>query len=263
MKVGFCSGRKILQHCSLELFSYQIDPYIGCEHNCHYCYTLNQPETETEEILLHRDLTDQLEKKLPEIEPQTIYMGMDTDPYQPSENEYKQTRKVLQMLAKRGFSVCILTKSDLVLRDIDLISGMRASSIGTSIAFQDEETRRLFEDRAPPNKNRLEALKVLKETGIETYALISPAVPFVTDVEALIDMSIPVSDTIWIYGLRFEDESDRNWQNVKKIMDERFPLLAERCRKIAFYPDHPYWGGLRERLISIQQKRGLNLRIEL
>ncbi len=264
MRVRRCSSRQILQPCSLEMFAYQLDPYIGCEHHCYYCYTLNQTEIDSaEEILMHHDIADQLSHELSALEPQTIYIGMNTDPYQPSEAIYQQTRQALELLAQQNFSVCILTKSDLVARDIDLLASMTGSSVGISIAFQDDHIRRLFEANAPPNERRIEALKKLKDAGLETYTLISPVMPFITDVESLIEMTAPYADTIWIYSLSIEGEGDRNWQNVRGILEHHFPEVTGQYRQIAFSSDHPYWAELQRKLEKIQLERRLNLRIKL
>lgn len=264
MKVNICSHRKLLDPCHLEMYNYQIDPYIGCEHCCQYCYGLNEAETDWEkEILIYRDITEQLAQELSPIEPQTIYFGMNSDPYQPLERNLTQTRKVLELLAEKGFSVSILTKSGLITRDIDLLTKMQGSSAGFSIAFQDEETRKLFEKSAPSNKERIESLKILKESGIETYTLICPVMPFITDIETVIELVAPYSDTIWIYKLHMKSEKDKNWINVKPILDQHFPGLTEQYREIAFSDDHPYWEGIRRKLEEIQIKKRLNLKIEI
>jgi DNA repair photolyase len=264
MKVGLASRGAILQPCSLEGYAHQLDPYIGCEHHCYYCYALNRAETDwMEEILMHRDFVRQLRHELSGLEPQAIYMGWNTDPYQPAERGHRQTRQALELLAHRGFSVCILTKSDLITRDIDLLATMPDPSAGVSIAFQDEDVRRLFEANAPPNKRRVAALKALKDAGIRTYTLICPVMPFLTDVEALIEMVAPFADRIWIYPLSMEAEEDRNWRYVKEILDRHLPELTERYREIAFSAAHPYWTRLRRKLEEFQGKTGLDLRIEL
>lgn len=265
MKVRRCSGRQVLQTCRPEwLFDYQIDPYIGCEHQCYYCYIFNQNKTGgADEIIIHKDIAGQLTQELSKLEPQTIYMGMNTDPYQPCEKVYKQTRKVLELLAERDFSACILTKSDLIVRDIDLFKRMPGSSAGISIAFQNDRVRQLFEANTQPTQKRIEALKKLKQEGIETYTLICPVMPFITNVELLIEMVKPYADTIWIYALHMEKDKDRNWQNVKEILDRNFPDMTEKYKQIAFSKAYPYWVELRQRLEKLQRERKLNLRIEL
>ncbi len=264
MKIAKCFNRKIINPCSLDMFNYQMDPYIGCEHFCQYCYALNDAKTDWEkEILTHGNFIEQLDKEISHLKPQTIYIGMNSDPYQKAERTLKQTRKVLELFAKRGFSVCILTKSGLVTRDIDIVSQMPNSSVGVSIAFQDEQTRQLFEKNAPPNNERIEGLKKLKAAGIETYTLICPVMPFITDLESLIEAVRAYSDTIWIYRLHMELETSPNWRNVKAILNQHFPGLVEQYREIAFLGKHPYWMKIRQELEEMQSKEHLNLRIEL
>lgn len=264
MKVSKCINRKILNPCNLEMYDYQLDPYIGCEHFCNYCYALNEAETDWEkEIMIHEEFIERLSQALSKIEPQTIYIGVDTDPYQPSERTFKQTGKLLELFAKRGFSVCILTKSGLITRDIDLLTKMPDSSVGISIAFQNEQNRQLFEKSAPPNKERIEALEKLKNAGLDTYTLISPVMPFITDVESQIEAVAPFSNTIWIYRLQIESEESPNWHNIQSILNKHFPDLTEQYRKIAFSEDHPFWLELRKQLEEIQIKKDLNLKIEL
>jgi DNA repair photolyase len=167
------------------------------------------------------------------------------------------------LLARRGFPVCVLTKSDLIIRDADIFARMTGSSVGVSMAFHDEEVRRLFESRAPSNERRIEALKRLKNAGLETYALICPVMPFLTDAESLIEAVAPYADTIWIYGLSMRSEADRNWQNVKDILDHHFLELTRRYRRIAFSPDDQYWSGFRRRLEGMQVDTRLKLKIML
>lgn len=264
MNIRKCFNRKILNPCNLKLFNYQVDSYIGCEHFCCYCYALNTAETDwKKEILIHGDLIEQLSREISSLEPQTIYIGMNSDPYQPSEKNLNQTRKVLELFANSGFSVCILTKSGLVTRDIDILTKMPGSSVGVSIAFQIEQHRQLFENHASSNKNRLEALENLKNAGIETYTLICPVMPYITNVESVIELVAPYSDTIWIYNLQIKSDDDFNWQNLQSVLNTHFPELTDRYRKIAFSRTHPYWKKLRKNLEELQHKKHLNLRIEL
>jgi DNA repair photolyase len=264
LKVGLCSKRKIIQRCSLKGYAYQIDPYIGCEHHCYYCYALNRAETDwSKEILVYPDLITQLSSELAAFQPQPIYLGWNCDPYQPSEEFLQQTRMALEMLAQRGFSVCILTKSGLVTRDIDLITRMPDSSVGFSIAFQDEIIRQLFEANAPANEGKLIALKQLKASGVRTYTLICPVMPFITEVETLVEIVAPNSDTIWFYALSMEKETDRNWSFISQILDRHFPELTEKYRRIAFSSTHPYWSELHRKLEQLKLIKQLDLRIEL
>jgi DNA repair photolyase len=196
------------------------------------------------------------------VEPQTIFVGMDTDPYQPIEEYCQHTRETLELLSGRGMAACILTKSDLVTRDIDMLSQMPGSSVGFSFAFQDEETRRLFEPHAPSNARRLRALQDLKTAGVETYALISPLFPHITNAVGLIQQLTALADTIWIYRLSMASPAGRDWQNTETILSDHFPCQAPAIEEITFQPKHDFWIRLRH-ILEGNRFHGLNLRIEI
>lgn len=248
----------------MQGYAYQVDPYIGCEHCCCYCYALNQAETDwTQEVRAYKDIGGQLKQELAAVGPQPIYIGWASDPYQPAEVEHCQTRQALEVLADARCPACILTKSDLVTRDLDLLAAMPGSSAGVSLAFDDDDVRRLFERGAPPNRRRIAALKTIKDAGLQTYVLIAPVMPFITDVRALIEMAAPYADTVWIYPLTMVTEADRNWQNVRQVLARHFPWHVEPYRRIAFTRDDSYWAELRCQLQRLQRDGRLNMRIEL
>lgn len=264
MKVSTCSHRPVLTPCSLSNLDYQVDPYVGCEHYCCYCYALDEAETDwTQEILIHEDISGQLHNELAHVPPQKIYMGYKTDPYQPCEAAHYQTRQVLELFLKKGFSASILTKSDLVVRDTDLLKEMDGASVSVSVAFNDNTVRRLFEDNTIDTEARIEALSRLKEAGISTNALICPVIPFITDIEPLIDALAPFAGVIWIYGLSIVDSSVRNRQNIEQILTHSFPHRKEQIESIVLAKDHPYWTKLRGDLAELEKAKEVNLNIHV
>jgi DNA repair photolyase len=241
-----------------------VDPYIGCEHYCYYCYALNQAETDwRKEVLIHKDITSQLESELAGISPQTIYMGWQTDPYQPCEAEYRQTRQVLELMLEKGFSASILTKSDLVLRDSDILQKMDAANVSVSVAFNDNRTRCLFEANTVDTEKRIGALNQIKAAGVRTGALICPVIPYITDAIQLTDMLAPCTDVIWIYDLSIINRSDQNWLNMKKILKREFPDLLERIEPAIFSKEDRYWAQLKDDLVTLKNHRQLKLNIRL
>lgn len=264
MKITTASQRPVLMPCRLEGMDYQIDPYIGCAHYCHYCYALGTAESDwTQEIRVHEDITGQLAKELSGIPPQKIYMGYQTDPYQPCEATCLQTRKTLELLLEKGFSASILTKSDLVLRDADLLAQMAAANVSVSVAFTEDADRRRFEANTMDTGARIEALRQLKVHGIGTAALICPVIPFITDVAALIDQLAPVTDRIWIYGLSLDPSEQPQCGQVQDILDRHFPAIKSWVEEIVFSKDHSFWAGLRSTLEDIKNNRLLNLSIHV
>ncbi len=264
MKVSACAKRPILKQCGLSGFDYQIDTYIGCEHYCYYCYVLAQAETDwSKEVLIHEDIVDQLGKELEKIPAQTIYMGYYTDPYQPCESNYIQTRKVLELLLQKGFSASILTKSDLVVRDLDILRKMKSPGVSISVAFNDNQTRSLFEANTVDTEKRIDALCQLKKAGIRTGALVCPVIPYVTDVIQHIDKLQPVADEIWIYGFSIERQTDQNWLNMEDILKSHFRDLRQDIEEVIFSKEHNYWKQLREKLVVLKNKKQLNLIIHV
>jgi len=264
MKVSTCSTRPILVPCGLDGFDYQIDPYVGCGHYCYYCYVLSDAETDwTKEVLIHKDIVGQLRAELEGIPPQTIYMGYITDPYQPCEDEYRQTRKVLELLSDKGFSASILTKSDLILRDMDILKSMNDANVSISAAFTDNDVRRQFEDNTMDTERRIKALREAKSAGIATGTVLCPVIPYITDVKALMDMLIPCADVIWIYPLNIQDRLGPNWRNVEGILNNHFPDLKKKIEEVVFSKDHQYWAQLRQYLQELQKDRQLDLRIHV
>jgi DNA repair photolyase len=190
-------------------------------------------------------------------------MGYHTDPYQPFEAEHLQTRKVLELFQEKGHSASILTKSDLVIRDIDILKRMENAAVSVSVAFNDDLTRCLFEANTMETQKRIEALRILKEAGVRTGAMLCPVIPFITDAVQLINMLKPYTDVIWIYRLSIIDRSDPSWLNVKKILNDHFPDLKNQIEQVIFSKEHSYWTQLREELVTLKDKKGLNLNIHL
>lgn len=259
MKVIYDTDHAILTPCVVPGFEYQVEPYVGCEHHCHYCYALSGAETNwSREILTHEDLVERLDRALQNISPQALYLSYNTDPYQPVEATHGQTRKVLELLRNRGFSAGILTKSDLILRDVDLIGEMAGSAV-LSVAFEDEAVRRRLEAKGPPTSRRIEALRQLKAAGISTGAMVAPIVPLLTDFLTLVESLATHTSFIYLIGMTVEDPGSRNWQNVRRILETAFPQRAEEIQSIIMNPAHPYWAALKAKLVGLGERRGLNI----
>lgn len=264
LNVSVCTHRKIILPCGLKDIDYQVDPYVGCEHYCHYCYALATAETDwSKEIQIHEHIVEQLSEEIDKIPPQTIYMGYHTDPYQPCEAEYRQTRKALELFLEKGFSASILTKSDLVVRDIDILKEMKNAAVSVSVAFNDNSTRRLFEAETMDTEKRVEALRRLKQAGVRTGALVCPVIPYITNAVELIDLLVPHTDRIWVYGLAINDRLGQNWSTVQKILRRHVPDLIEPIRAAVLSKEDLYWTRLRENLTVLKNDRLLNLNVHL
>ncbi len=264
MKVSTCSPRPVMLPSRIDSTGYQIDPYVGCEHYCYYCYALKDAETQWDkEIAIHADIEGQLRKELENLPPQRFYMGYFTDPYQPVEERMLQTRKVLEILLEHGSSVGFLTKSNLFLRDLDLLSQMDDAQASISVAFLDDSVRTALEHRTVPTSERIDALRAVKENGVHTSSLLCPIIPEITDVFALLDMLAPVAETIWLYRLSIEDPEGVNWRNLRDILARDFPDKLELIESAVLSREHPYWEELRQEVTALGDKQGLNLQIHI
>ena len=266
MKIKECSIEPLLSPCSLERFNFQLDTYVGCEHYCHYCYVLRQAKTDwRNEVWIHRDLELRLESALEGLQPQPVYMGYHADPYQPCETELRQTGQALETLDKFGFSAGILTKSDLVLRDIESLRNMAESSVSVSVAFKDSHTLKLFEEKTPATERRIEALAELKNAGVRTGALLCPIIPYITESIDLLEDLAKCADRIWVYPLSVEDEDpkDQGWINTRRIIREHFPEKAAEIEQAILNKNHPYWHQLKAEIESFGKGRSLDLRIHI
>ena len=264
MKIRHCSPRPVLNECSLESCAYQVDPYIGCAHLCHYCYALNGAESNwSQEIMYYEDIRGQLATELENIPAQNIYMGWKTDPYQPCEEHLMQTRSVLKLLLSRGFSARILTKSDLVLRDLDILTSMDHSAVSLSVVFNDENARMNFEGNTMPTDARIQALKKCKKEGLRVSAMICPVIPYINDPSPIIEKVAPFVDKVWVYGLSILDESETNWKNVDSILRNNFSSDYSQIRNPIFDKTHPFWMKLRTEILGEYSQKAFELSVHI
>ena len=183
-------------------FDRSINPYRGCEHGCIYCFArpthsymgLSAGLDFEAKLFAKPDTARLLERELakPGYKPRTIALGTNTDPYQPIEKEWRIMRQILEVLNAASHPVMIVTKSALVMRDIDILSDMASrglAKVGLSVTTLDRDLARTMEPRAATPGRRLEAIRALSEAGIPTSVLVSPIIPGLNDheIERILD----------------------------------------------------------------------------
>src|SRR6202521_2750663 len=177
-------------------FDRSINPYRGCEHGCVYCFARPthaylglSPGLDFEsKLFVKPDAAELLEKELsaPNYQPKVIAIGTNTDPYQPIERRYKVMRRILEVLDRAGHPVGIVTKSALVLRDLDILARMaqrNLAKVALSVTTLDPQLARTMEPRAATPMRRLEALRQLAQAGVPTTVMVAPVIPALNDAE--------------------------------------------------------------------------------
>ncbi|WP_370192811.1 PA0069 family radical SAM protein [Aurantimonas coralicida] len=177
-------------------FDRSINPYRGCEHGCVYCFArpshaymgLSAGLDFESKLFAKPNAAELLERELskPGYQVKSIAIGTNTDPYQPIEKSWRVMREILEVLEAANHPVGIVTKSALVLRDIDILSRMAAkglAKVALSVTTLDRTLARAMEPRAATPTKRLEAVKTLSEAGVPTMVMTAPIIPGLTDSE--------------------------------------------------------------------------------
>src|SRR6266852_2376855 len=180
-------------------FTWTINPYRGCEFGCRYCYArythefmdLDPSEFE-DKIYAKAHTAELLRRDLRKVDPtQSIAIGTATDPYQPAERRFGRTRAILEVFAEgKGRNLSITTKSDLIVRDLPLLTELKRSNVlhvNMTITTLDAGLARLLEPRAPRPDLRLAAVKQLAQAGIRVGVFPNPVLPLITDSEESLD----------------------------------------------------------------------------
>jgi DNA repair photolyase len=177
-------------------FDRSINPYRGCEHGCVYCYARPthaylglSPGLDFEtKLFMKPNAPELLERELsaPGYQPKIIAIGTNTDPYQPIERRHQIMRRILEVLERAGHPVGIVTKSTLVLRDLDILARMAKRDlvkVAISVTTLDPKLARTMEPRAATPPRRLDALRQLAAAGVPTSTLVAPVIPAINDAE--------------------------------------------------------------------------------
>lgn len=228
MKVNIIQCKSVLTKSRLPEVEYCINPYIGCLHGCVYCYSrfmrrfTGHTEKWGEFVDVKINAPEILEKELGHRRRETVLLGSVTDAYQPIEKKYQLTRKLLEVLLTHNWPISILTKSDLVLRDIDLLRQFKKCEVGLTITTLDEKAREVFEPRSSPSQQRVRTLETLHCAGIRTYCFIGPILPGITDLRLILSAIRGKVDFIMAETLNMRCG---NREDVQEALKRKFPQL--------------------------------------
>ena len=272
--------KSILNECHSERvpFRWTVNPYRGCEFGCKYCYARYTHEymeidgTEFESKIYVKQNAGALAERDLSQEPvwgEHIAIGTATDPYQPAEREFKTTRAILEKMAEReGLSLSITTKSNQVVRDIDLlrrISERSALTIHMTVTTLRTRLARLLEPRAPRPDLRLQAVRTLRDAGIGVGVNVMPILPGLTDREADLDLLFRAARDAgaqWI-AANVVFLMPASWRSMLAFLDEKFPKLARQYREwFSGYGDAPesYRKEISQRVERLRRRHGVGSR---
>jgi len=219
-----------------KVYDYVVNPYIGCQHGCSYCYArfmkrvTGHREPWGEFVDVKINAADLLVVEINKKKRGKVWVSGVCDPYQPLEVKYKLTRQCLEILAKNNWPGIIQTRSPLVLRDIDIIKDGQDFEVGFSITTADDNIRKLFEPHAPSINDRIKALDELHRAGIRTYAMIAPMLPGAEGLGELLQGKI---DYVLIDRMNYHyaDWVYRKYDLADKLTDDFFQQTRQ---KLAF-----------------------------
>lgn len=247
MQIKEIEVKNVMTKSNLPVSDFSVNTYVGCSHACKYCYAsfmkrfTNHSEPWGEFIDV---------KYWPEIKNAEKYKGKEaffgsvTDCYQPVEAKYKRTRALLEELKGSGIKVSIATKSDLVLRDLDLIKTFPNARVSFSINTLDEGFRSEM-DRGVSIERRLSAMKQFYDAGVQTTCFISPIFPGITDVTAIIEAAKDRCNLVWLENLNLRGDYR---VRILDWIHEHHPELDELYHKIYSKKSREYWNSLDEKI---------------
>ena len=273
------------------LIDYTLNPFSGCSFNCLYCYIRGSHYggDTTHKLKVKANaaeiLKKQLKRRAKNGEYGLIAIASSTEPYPEIEEELKLTRSLLQIIARFKFPVSILTRSKLVLRDMDILKKINENAIlppdlknkligcaiiSFSFSTADEKLAKIFEPNAPTPKERLETMKKFKDEGFKTGVCFMPVLPFLSDSEKQIEKMVILAknygaDSILTAGLTLFGHRQTDCKTVYyKTLEKHFPELLEKTQKLFgnnFYPDPKYQKKLALRANELCKKYEIKNRI--
>ncbi len=237
------SVKDLVTKSNLPASDYVINPYVGCPHGCRYCYACfmkrftNHSEEWGSFIDIKRCDRAISRKKL---QGKSVFLSSVTDCYNPYEEKYGSTRKILEQLVSIDCELNISTKSNLILRDIDLLKQCKNLKVSVSVNTLDEQFRKDM-DNASSIAERLNTLKVLHESGVYSVLFMSPIFPGITDFRKIIESSKAYVDEYWFENLNLRGSYK---QDILEYIKKFYPQLMELYKKIYLQGNMEYWNNL-------------------
>lgn len=257
IQVQSIETKSVLSKSNLPVCDFSANPYVGCPHACKYCYAsfMKRFTGHPEPWGSFLDV-----KHWPEIANpkkyagKEIFIGSVTDPYNPFEEQYGRTRALLKQLANSGAAISIASKSDLVLRDLELIQSFSNARVSWSINTLDEDFRDDM-DEAVSIERRLVAMKAFHDAGVRTTCFISPIFPGITDVPAIIERAKEHCNLIWLENLNLRGSYKAD---ILAYIQRKYPDLTPLYQEIYMQKTRSYWEMLDAEIRILAAEQGLD-----
>ncbi|MBP7652424.1 radical SAM protein [Candidatus Dependentiae bacterium] len=260
MKFNEICAEKILSRTQISLADYVINHYVGCQYSCLYCYAryskrnLKSKRDWGSFVDIKINAPFLLEQELEKVKPEKVLLGSITEVYQPVEKKYELTRKILEILAEHKIKTVILTRSDLILRDIDILKKLPKVSVFFTLSDKNEKISELFENGSPSYKKRLSSIENLINEKINVWVHVGPIIPYFTDIDSI------VSDILKFKVKKIEFENlNKNSAPVDKMIELLSKLNPELGEKLkVLYSDFDahniYWRNEKLRMSELLEK---------
>ncbi len=252
--------KNVINKSDLPACEYSVNPYVGCEHACKYCYACFMKRftghDETWGDFLDVKLWERI-KNPQKYKGKELFIGSVTDPYQPQEEKYGRTRALLEELAGSGARISIATKSDLILRDLELIKSFPDARVSWSVNTLDEDFKNDM-DNGVSIERRLRAMKIFHDEGVRTTCFISPIFPAITDVKAIIERAKDKCNLIWLENLNLRGTFK---PAVMRYIANKYPELVPLYRSIYSCGDNTFWEMLDFDLQAFAVEQGLEYKV--
>ncbi len=225
----------------LPASEFVINPYIGCPHGCLYCYAefMRRFTHHSEPWGTFLDIKECAKPiNTGKLAGKTVILSSVTDPYNPFEKKYGLTRKLLEQMAGSDACINIVTKSDLVLRDMDLLKQAKSVQVAISMNTLDDSFRQEMEPGAPSIGRRLTALRTLHDAGIHAVLFMSPIFPSLTNVRGILEATHQFIDTYWFENLNLRGGYR---PRIMRLIAEKYPHALPLYKEIYEKKDGSYW----------------------
>ena len=247
--------QSVMTKSSLPVGGFSVNPYVGCPHACKYCYAsfMKRFTGHTEPWGTFLDVKHWKPIANPhKYDGQRIVIGSVTDGYNPYEEEFCRTRRLLEELKGTNAEIMICTKSDLVLRDLDLLKKFPKVTVSWSINTLDEQFRKDM-DRAVSIERRIEAMRKVYEAGIRTVCFVSPIFPGITDVKSIIGRVRDFADLIWLENLNLRGQFKGT---IMSYIRENHPDVYALYDEIYNKKRMNYWESLEKEISMFAKQNG-------